>query len=59
MANLGNFEGADTTRNCAMPALVAVHRNVIKDFTFSNGLFLPKGVKVAIPTHAVQTDEVC
>ncbi|PPR07185.1 LOW QUALITY PROTEIN: hypothetical protein CVT26_012615 [Gymnopilus dilepis] len=36
---------------------LAVHRNVIKDFTFSNGLFLPKGIKVAIPTHAVQTDE--
>ncbi|PPR07181.1 hypothetical protein CVT26_012611 [Gymnopilus dilepis] len=44
------------TQRLSMGAF-AISRKAMKDFTFSNGLFLPKGTEVAIATYATQTDE--
>lgn len=35
----------------------SLRRTAMQDYTFSDGTFIPKGTKVAIPMHAIHHDE--
>jgi hypothetical protein len=51
----------DYPSNCRIPhdtrLLVAMERQALKDFTFSNGTFIPKGTYVAAVARPVHMDE--
>ena len=37
----------------------AIDRKVLKDFTFSDGTFVPAGSRISVPSFALHHDDVC
>ncbi|KAH9836319.1 cytochrome P450 [Rhodofomes roseus] len=46
----------ESQRYCAL-GTKSLRRTAMQDYTFSDGTFIPKGTKVAIPMHAIHHDE--